>query len=106
MCRTTAGTLDQGKMLLIKDAILSKFPTRCCQDKDALWERCKKAIGQKCNHLRYGKWCHGIGDEEWMSIPPASEGGAEVAAAGAGIATPSVGLHGSHAVRCHSKRIE
>ena len=33
-----------------------------------------------------------------MSIPPASEGGAEVAAAGAGIATPSVGLHGTVAL--------
>ena len=57
MRHSTAGTLDSAKMLLIKEAIVSKFAMRRCrEDREALWERCKKAIGQKCNHLRYGKW--------------------------------------------------
>ena len=56
MQRCIAGTLDQKKMSLIKEAILSKYPNRCRQDKETLWERCRKAIGQKCNHLRYKKW--------------------------------------------------
>ena len=56
MRRSTAGSLDPARMNLIKNAIISKLCTRRCrEDREALWERCKKAIGQKCNHLRYGK---------------------------------------------------
>lgn len=48
-CQSMAGTLDQQKMMLIKDAILSK---KCHQNKEAFKERC---AAKKCNHLRYGK---------------------------------------------------
>ena len=56
MRQSTAATLDVAKMREIKDIILGKYAIkRCAQDRNALWEKCKKAIGQKCKNLRYNK---------------------------------------------------
>ena len=56
MRENTAATLDMTKMREIKNIILGKYGLkRCTQDKSALWDKCKKAIGQKCKNLRYNK---------------------------------------------------
>ena len=50
---STAGSLDVVKMRRIREIIMAKYGSRrCIQDQEVLWDRCKKAIGQKCNHLR------------------------------------------------------
>ena len=56
MRQNTAATLDVTKMREIKNIILGIYGLkRCTQDKSALWDKCKKAIGQKCKNLRYNK---------------------------------------------------
>ena len=56
MRRSTAGNLDPTGMRPIKEIIIAKFGgRRCVEDKEALWEKCKIAIGQKCKHLRRQK---------------------------------------------------
>ena len=49
----TAGSLEKGKMRRIKEIVLAKYGAKSSAvDQDLLWDKCKKAIGQKCNHLR------------------------------------------------------
>ena len=56
MAQHTAGTLDAMKMERIKAIVLAKFgEKRSPEDKEALWARCKVAIGQKCKQLRAAK---------------------------------------------------
>ena len=53
LLESTTSTLDQAKMLRIKTIILSKFASRrSAADSEALWAKCKTAIGQKCKGLR------------------------------------------------------
>ena len=48
-----AGSLEKGKMRRIKEIVLAKYGAKSSAvDQDLLWDKCKKAIGQKCNHLR------------------------------------------------------
>ena len=50
---STAGSLDSVKTRRIREIILAKYGSRrCAQDQELLWDKCKKAIGQKYNHLR------------------------------------------------------
>lgn len=56
MRRSKAATLDAEKMRQIRDIIVAKYAIkRCIQDKNARWDKCRKAIGQKCKNLRYKK---------------------------------------------------
>ena len=49
----TAGTLDPVRMGRIKEIILAKFGgRRSVVDREAIWGKCKIAIGQKCKQLR------------------------------------------------------
>ena len=51
MRKSTAGNLDPNRMQRIKEIILAKFGgERCLENKEALWEKCIIAIGQKCKH--------------------------------------------------------
>ena len=53
MARNTAGTLDENKMKRIKAIVISKFGEKRGEaDREALWAKCKTAIGQKCKMLR------------------------------------------------------
>ncbi len=53
MARNTAGTLDSGPMKKIKAIVLAKFGAkRSDADREAIWAKCKVAIGQKCKSLR------------------------------------------------------
>ena len=53
MAKHTPGMLDPTKMLEIKRITIAKFAINCPQkDQDALWKKCKDAIGHKCNALR------------------------------------------------------
>jgi hypothetical protein len=57
MRENTAATLDVTKMLEIKNIILGKYGLKTCtQDKSALWDKCKKAIVQKCKNLCYNNY--------------------------------------------------
>ncbi len=52
----TAGTLEPSRMRRIKAIVISKFGGKRSEaDKEALWARCKIAIGQKCKMLRLAK---------------------------------------------------
>ena len=53
MARNTAGTLDENKMKRIKAIVISKFGEKRGEaDREALWAKCKTAIGQKRKMLR------------------------------------------------------
>ena len=53
MAEHTPGTLDPIQMERIKDITIAKFAkNRLQKDQDALWKKCKDAIGHKCNALR------------------------------------------------------
>ena len=53
MAKHTTSTLDATKMRRVKEIILAKFGAkRSAADKEGIWEKCKVAIGQKCNYLR------------------------------------------------------
>ena len=66
MATHTAGTLDPVRMGHIKEIILAKFGgrRRSAVDREAIWGKCKIAIGQKCKDE----------DEDSHSHPQASEG--------------------------------
>ena len=52
MLQSTAATLDVAKMREIKDIILGKYAIkRCAQDRNALWEKCKKSHWAKVQKL-------------------------------------------------------
>ena len=53
MIRSIAGSLDDNKMKRIKAIVISKFGEKRGEaDREALWAKCKTAIGQKCKILR------------------------------------------------------
>ena len=57
MSRSTAGNLDPAGMRRIREIILGKFgKKRCTEDKEALWEKCKIAIGQKASEKVIHSW--------------------------------------------------
>lgn len=59
MARSTAGSLDPTLMLRIKEIVLAKFGgRRSVTDREALWAKCKTAIGQKCKILRKYRMAH------------------------------------------------
>ena len=52
MARNTAGTLEDSKMKRIKAIVISKSGEKRGEaDREALWVKCKTAIGQKCKML-------------------------------------------------------
>ena len=53
MAQRTAGKLDRSRMQRIRSIVLSKFGgRRSVADREALWAKCKVAIGHKCKHFR------------------------------------------------------
>ena len=53
MARNTPSSLDPTKMQEIKCITIAKFAiNRPQKDQDALWKKCKEAIGHKCSKLR------------------------------------------------------
>ena len=53
MAGNTPCTLDPTKMQEIKHLTITKFAMNCLpKDQEALWKKCKEAIGHKCNTLR------------------------------------------------------
>lgn len=60
MTKSTAGTLDSGRMNRIKAIILSKFGEKRGEaDREVIWGKCRTAIGQKCKMLHNAQKARG-----------------------------------------------